>query len=144
MPKEKVIDAESKEIPPKKTETPQVVEKPAQPYKPTLEDNFSPVTKAVKNTIRAVGETGETLVGALQNRDNVVMVRVHKDILHQLDMLVDAEVCKSRSEAAAHMIGEGIKANAALYQKIGGVIETINKLRAELKQNIQSEIKKQE
>jgi hypothetical protein len=139
MPKEKVIDVESKEIPPKKVETPPVVEKPAQPYKSTLEDDFSPVTKAVKNTIRAVGETGETLVGALQNRDNVVMVRVHKDILHQLDMLVDAEITRSRSESAAFLISEGVKANQALFGKIKGVTDQIEKLRAQLRQTIQSE-----
>jgi len=139
MPKEKIIDAESKEIPPKKAETPPVVEKPAQAYKPFLDDDFNPVTKAVKNTIRAVGETGETLVGALQNRDNVVMVRVHKDILHQLDMLVDAEIARSRSESAAFLISEGIKANQALFDKIKGVTDQIEKLRAQLRQTIQSE-----
>jgi hypothetical protein len=139
MPKEKVIDAESKEIPPKKVEIPPVVEKPTQPYKSTLEEDFSPVTKAVKNTIRAVGETGEALVGALQNRDNVVMVRVHKDILHQLDMLVDAEITRSRSESAAFLISEGVKANQALFDKIKGVTDQIEKLRAQLRQTIQSE-----
>ena len=139
MPKEKIIDAEAKEIPTKKVDTPPVVEKPAQPYKSTLEGDFSPVTKAVKNTIRAVGETGETLVGALQNRDNVVMVRVHKDILHQLDMLVDAEITRSRSESAAFLISEGIKANQALFGKIKGVTDQIEKLRAQLRQTIQSD-----
>jgi len=144
MPKEKVIDAEAKEIPPKKAETPPPVEKPAQPYKPILEDDFSPVTKAVKNTIRAVGETGETLVGALQNRDNVVMVRVHRDTLRQLDMLVDAEIARSRSESAAFLISEGVKANQALFEKIKGVTDQIEKLRIQLRQTIQSDGKPEE
>ncbi len=139
MPKEKMIDAESKEIPPKKAETPPVVEKPTQPYKPISDANFSPVTKAVKDTIRAVGETGETLVGALQNRDNVVMVRVHKDTLRQLDKLVDAEIARSRSESAAFLISEGVKANQALFEKIKGVTDQIEKLRTQLRQTIQSE-----
>ena len=139
MPKEKIIDAEVKEIPSKKVDAPPVVEKPAQPNKSTLEDDFRPVTKAVKDTLRAVGETGETLVGALQNRDNVVMVRVHKDTLHQLDMLVDAEITRSRSESAAFLIGEGVKANQALFNKIKGVTDQIEKLRAQLRQTIQSD-----
>lgn len=139
MPKEKIIDAEVKEIPSKKVDAPPVPEKPAQPVKSTLEDDFRPVTKAVKDTLRAVGETGETLVGALQNRDNVVMVRVHKDILHQLDMLVDAEITRSRSESAAFLISEGVKANQALFDKIKGVTDQIEKLRAQLRQTIQSE-----
>jgi hypothetical protein len=139
MPKEKIVDVESKEIPPKKAETPPVVEQSAQSHKSILDNDFSPVTKAVKNTIRAVGETGETLVGALQNRDNVVMVRVHKDILHQLDMLVDAEITRSRSESAAFLIGEGVKANQALFDKIKGVTDQIEKLRAQLRQTIKSD-----
>lgn len=139
MPKEKIIDAEVKEIPVKKVDVPPFAEKPAQPDKSTLEDDFRPVTKAVKDTLRAVGETGEALVGALQNRDNVVMVRVHKDILHQLDMLVDAEITRSRSESAAFLIGEGVKANQALFDKIKGVTDQIEKLRAQLRQTIQSD-----
>ena len=132
MPKEKIIDAEVKEIPPKS-------EKPASTEKVTSADDFSPVAKAVKDTLRAVGETGEALVGALQNRDNVVMVRVHKDTLHQLDMLVDAEITRSRSESAAFLINEGAKANQALFDKIKGVTDQIEKLRAQLRQTIQSD-----
>ncbi len=103
-----------------------------------------PPESILKGVLRTAGEIGQTIGGAIQTRDSVVMVRVNKDVLQKLDMLVDAEVCKSRSEAAAYMIGEGIKANGVLYQKIGGVIETINKLRAELKQNIQSDLDKKE
>jgi hypothetical protein len=139
MPKEKIIDVEAKEIPPQKQETPPVVENPAKPHKTISDDDLGQVGKAVRNTIRAVGETGETLVGALQNRDNVVMVRVHKAILHQLDMLVDAEITRSRSESAAFLIGEGVKANQALFDKIKGVTDQIEKLRAKLRQTIQSE-----
>jgi hypothetical protein len=98
----------------------------------------------LKGMLRTAGEIGQTISGAIQTRDSVVMVRVNKEVLRQLDMLVEAEVCKSRSEAAAYMIGEGIKANDTLYQKIGGVIEAIQKLRAELRQNIQSDLEKKE
>jgi hypothetical protein len=132
MSKDDVIDAEVKEIPPKK-------EGSSSTSKSTLGDDFSPVTRAVKDTLRAVGETGEALVGALQNRDNVVMVRVHKDTLRQLDMLVDGEITRSRSESAAFLIGEGIKANKALFDKIKGVTDQIEKLRAQLRETIKSE-----
>jgi hypothetical protein len=132
MAKEKIIDGEVKDVPPKKEETPPATQS-------VLGDELRPMTKAVKDTIRAMGETGETLVGALQNRDNVVMVRVHKDTLHYLDMLVDAEITKSRSESAAFLINEGVKANKALYDKIKGVTDQIEKLRAQLRKTIQSD-----
>ncbi len=131
MPKEKIVVVDAKEVPAEKLETPAG----SQSSSPTEE---GPVTKAVKDTLRAVGETGETIVGALQNRDSVVMVRVHKDILHQMDMLVDAEITHSRSESAAFLINEGVKANKALFEKIKGVTDQIEKLRVQLRQSIQS------
>ncbi len=76
MAKEKMIDAEVKEIPPRKEDT------PVEPKAPVMGE-VSPVTKAVKDTLRAVGETGEAIVGALQNRDNVVMVRIHKEYVFE-------------------------------------------------------------
>lgn len=113
-----------------------------QPAKPAGDDKQS--ESILREVLRTAGEFGQTIGGAIQTRDSVVMVRVNKDVLQKLDMLVDAEVCKSRSEAAANMINEGIKANASLYQKIGGVIETIKKLRTELRSNIQSDLNKKE
>ncbi len=113
-----------------------------QPVSPAGDNKQS--ESILKEVLRTAGEFGQTIGGAIQTRDSVVMVRVNRDVLQKLDMLVDAEVCKSRSEAAAYMINEGIKANATLYQKIGGVIETIKKLRAELRQNIQSDLGKKE
>jgi hypothetical protein len=54
-------------------------------------------------------------------------------------MLVDAEITRSRSESAAFLISEGVKANQALFGKIKGVTDQIEKLRAQLRQTIQSE-----
>jgi SMC interacting uncharacterized protein involved in chromosome segregation len=125
MSKDDVIDAESREV--------------LSPSHKPLAEELRPVTKAVRETLRAVGETGEALVDALHNRDSVVMVRVHKDTLRQLDMLVDAEITRSRSESAAYLIAEGIKANQGLFEKIKGVTDQIEKLRTKLRETIQSQ-----
>ncbi len=69
---------------------------------------------------------------ALEDRTNVVMVRVNDEALRHLDMLVDAEVTKSRSESAALLIAEGIKANQTVFDKISEITEQINALRAQL------------
>jgi hypothetical protein len=81
--------------------------------------------------------SGDPLVAAIQNalvdREHVVMVRVNAQILQQLDMLVDASICRSRSSAATFMIREGIKANAPLFDKVEGATSQIAELRASLR-----------
>ena len=67
------------------------------------------------------------------------MVRVNDETLRRLDMLVDAEITKSRSESAAYLIGEGIKATEELYAKIAEVTDQIVKLREQLREAIKTE-----
>ncbi len=89
----------------------------------------------------AVGSLGKTLTSALQDRANVVMVRVNDDALRHMDMLVDAEVTKSRSESAAFLITEGVKANQPLFDKISSITDQIAKLRAKLRDTVKTESK---
>jgi Arc/MetJ-type ribon-helix-helix transcriptional regulator len=53
--------------------------------------------------------------------------------LKQLDALVQSGIFKSRSEAAAFLISEGIKAQEPLFARIAERIKEIERLRSELK-----------
>jgi hypothetical protein len=64
-------------------------------------------------------------------------VRVNDDSLHYLDVLVEADITKSRSESAAFLINEGIKANAALFNKISDITDQIVALKAQLRESVQ-------
>jgi hypothetical protein len=98
--------------------------------------------KATAATLKdAVGSLRKTLASALQDRGNVVMVRVNDDALRHMDMLVDAEVTKSRSESAAFLITEGVKANRDLFDKISHITEQIATLRAQLRETVKVEPK---
>jgi len=90
----------------------------------------------LKNAWKQVENIGQALGDALQGRGNVVMVRVNNEALNYLDMLVEAEVVKSRSEAAALLINEGVQANQELFGKIGQVTEQINALRQHLRETV--------
>jgi predicted transcriptional regulator len=92
-----------------------------------------------KEAVKTVENIGQTIGDALQSRGNVVMVRVNDDTLRRLDQLVDAEVTKSRSESAAYLINEGVKANDALFQKINEITDQIAQLRSQLRETIQSD-----
>jgi len=78
----------------------------------------------------------KTLATALEDRANVVMVRINDDALRHLDMLVEAEVTKSRSESAAFLISEGIRANEAFFARIEEITRQIAELREQLRQTM--------
>ena len=67
------------------------------------------------------------------------MVRLSKESLQRLDDLVDCGVTNSRSEAAAFLIAEGVRARADLYDKIAEQSEIIRKAREELSRLIDQE-----
>ena len=85
-----------------------------------------------------VGETlrdsiRDTLHGVRSPRDNVVMVRTNKESLDRLDELVEGGIANSRSEAAAFLIAEGIKARQGLFDRISEKIDEIRKAKEELR-----------
>lgn len=105
-------------------------------------------TKAAKPDLKEawkqVETFGQALGSALQGRGNVVMVRVNDEALRHLDMLVETEVTKSRSESAAFLINEGIKANGALYDRIREITDQIMDLRNQLREVVNPDDIRQE
>ena len=98
-----------------------------------------PASASLKDALKQVETFGQALSEALQARGNVVMVRVNDEALVHMDMLVDAEVTKSRSESAAFLIAEGIKANQVLFDKIGSITQQIAELREQLRKEVKLE-----
>ncbi len=95
-----------------------------------------------KGTARAerLGENlKETIQGMRAGRDNVVMVRVDDDSKSKLDELLDAGIVNSRSEAAAFLIAEGIKARSPLFDTISEKVDDIRKTREELRKLLEED-----
>ena len=103
-------------------------------------------SEALKDALKQAETFGQALSDALQARGNVVMVRVNDEALEHLDMLVEAEVTKSRSESAAFLISAGVKANEDLFGRIGAITQQISELREKLRKevNLIPETKKDE
>ena len=72
----------------------------------------------------------------LEGRSNVVMTRLNDDDLKQIDALVEVEAFKSRSEAAAFFIKEGIQARKDLFQKVMPTVEKIRELKEQAKKSL--------
>ena len=70
---------------------------------------------------------------ALASRNTVLTIRVNEESNKKLNMLVDTGLFKSRSESAAFLIEAGIRSQEALFSRIKDKLETIDKIREELK-----------
>ena len=98
------------------------------------------VTGLHKSTLAAMFEDlDETVESVRGKRSNVVMVRVSQDSLERLDDLVECGVTRSRSEAAAFLISEGVKARTDLFEKIADQTRLIRKAKERLKELLKDE-----
>ena len=110
-------------------------------------DDLDDVDKAVRDAIGKGRDVASTVGGSIRDsikavrttRDSVVMVRLSKDSLERLDELVDSGVTNSRSEAAAFLIGEGVKARSDLFDKIAEQTRVIREAREKLRQLLEEE-----
>ena len=75
----------------------------------------------------------------LEDRGNVVMTRLNDDDLKNIDALVEVEVFKSRSEAAAFFIKEGIQARKDLFQRVMPTVDRIRELKEQAKKSLSKE-----
>jgi len=104
---------------------------------PSLNDLAASVKDVAQKTgdviNKATESIGKAIDSALAARDHVVMVRVNDDSLRKIEALAESGIFKSRSEAAAFLIAEGVKAQADLFRRIEEKIDQIDRLRSELK-----------
>ena len=117
----------------------------------TIIDGIGGIVEEMNQTLRVTVEKGtahaerlgenlkETIQGMRVGRDNVVMVRVDDSSKSRLDELLDAGIVNSRSEAAAFLIAEGIKARSQLFETISGKVEDIRQKKEELRRLLEED-----
>lgn len=102
------------------------------------DENIGKKVKGAANLV-AMGlqygaENVQTIVKrALQAREHVLMVRVNDETLARISDLKDAGLFRSRSEAAAYLIAEGIASKQELYERIQNKIKKIQQIKDELR-----------
>jgi Arc/MetJ-type ribon-helix-helix transcriptional regulator len=89
----------------------------------------------IPESLSAIGrDISRTIERAISAKDDyVVAVKVSQDAQEKLEQLVQAGVFRSRAEAAAFLIDEGIKTQAALFDRVQQKLSEIERLRAELR-----------
>jgi len=124
----------------KATETPEEKVETSSPEEAHQKEAKKGASPSLRDAWRQMESFGQTLSEALQGRGNVVMVRINDEALGHLDMLVEAEVTKSRSESAAFLINEGIAANQNLFDRVKSITDKISALREQLRQEVNLDI----
>lgn len=71
-------------------------------------------------------------------RDQVVMTRISSETAQALDRWVDAGVAKSRSEAAALFLQEGLKIREPELEELSGPLQALEKAREALRAQAQT------
>ena len=74
----------------------------------------------------------------LGGRSNVVMTRLNDENLKQIDGLVEIELFKTRSEAVAFFINEGIQARKDLFNKVMPTVDKIKELKEQAKKSLET------
>jgi Arc/MetJ-type ribon-helix-helix transcriptional regulator len=106
-------------------------------------ETIDEITSSLRDLFNRVPDTfSKAVERAINVRDTTVLLRLGDEASDKLDTLVSAGVFKSRAEAAAFLVEEGIKSQSALFQRIQDKLTEIEKLRDELRSSISPEIPK--
>ncbi|HEX8069355.1 MAG TPA: hypothetical protein VF546_05360 [Pyrinomonadaceae bacterium] len=97
----------------------------------SVRDIASRIPESLSSIGRDISRTIERAIAAKD--DYVVAVKVSQDAQEKLEALVQAGVFRSRAEAAAFLIDEGIKAQTPLFDRVRQKLSEIERLRAELR-----------
>jgi Arc/MetJ-type ribon-helix-helix transcriptional regulator len=97
----------------------------------SVRDIASRIPESLASIGRDISRTVERALAAKD--DYVVAVKVSHEAQDKLEQLVQAGVFRSRAEAAAFLIDEGIKAQTELFDRVSLKLSEIERLRAELR-----------
>jgi hypothetical protein len=89
----------------------------------------------IPESLSSIGrDISRTIERALAAKDDyVVAVKVSAEAQDSLEQLVQAGVFRSRAEAAAFLIDEGIKGQHELFARVSQKLSEIERLRSELR-----------
>jgi Arc/MetJ-type ribon-helix-helix transcriptional regulator len=106
-----------------------------------LGDKIKDIMKNIEERIRQAEERLKEIdihlsIPSVSYRSNVVASRIGDEGLSIIDMLIEAGLFSTRSEAVAYLVGEGIKARKDIIQKVSSSLKEIRKVRKEAEESI--------
>ena len=100
-----------------------------------VQSSVREMASRIPESLSSIGrDISRTIERALSAKDDyVVAVKVSHEAQDSLEQLVQAGVFRSRADAAAFLIDEGIKAQHELFDRVRQKLSEIERLRAELR-----------
>lgn len=109
----------------------------SEPTSIALHDDILNIGKKIQNNAQKQVKRKIRLVkNKFEKRDNSIMTRISDDDLDKIDLLIEIDMFKSRSEAVANFAHEGIQARKEFIDNIDSKVEQIRKLKKEVKDSI--------
>jgi len=99
-----------------------------------LEEFKTSVKEFAQRIPDQIGKAFETL----KDRMNSITVHVDDETQRRIDTLVEAGIFKSRSESAAYLLHEGIRARSDVFETIDAKLVEIERLRDDLRELVAS------
>lgn len=72
-------------------------------------------------------------IESISARVNAITIHVDDEAQRRIDSLVEAGIFKNRSDSAAYLVNEGIRARATVFAAIDARVAEIDRLRKELR-----------
>jgi len=103
--------------------------------KSSVSTSVKEIASRIPESLSAIGrDISKTLERALSAKDDyVVAVKLSEIAQEKIDQLVQAGLYRSRAEAAAFLIDEGIKGQSGLFETVEKKLSEIERLRAEIR-----------
>lgn len=110
-------------------------DEPEHEDKARVSSSVREMASRIPESLSAIGrDISRTIERAISAKDDyVVAVKVSQEAQEKLEQLVQAGVFRSRAEAAAFLIDEGIATQSALFERVKQKLSEIERLRAELR-----------
>lgn len=120
---------------------PEVDEEGHQHERERVSSSVRDIASRIPESLASIGrDISRTVERALSAKDDyVVAVKLSHEAQDSLEQLVQAGVFRTRAEAAAFLIDEGIRAQAELFSRVSAKLSEIERLRAELRGMISKE-----
>ena len=105
-----------------------------------VNETVDDLATSIRDFMTKVPETiNKAVERALNVREATVLLKLNENVAEALDTLVTAGVFKSRADAAAFLVEEGIRAQTPLFIRIQAKLNEIERLRDELRHSIAEE-----
>jgi len=70
-------------------------------------------------------------------RSNVVASRIGDEELRLIDMLIEAGLFSTRSEAVAYLVAEGVKARKDIFDRVSSALDEIRKIKRKAEEQVE-------